>query len=77
MLLKMKHLWPFPLGLSAHNLNERIALARSKPGSLTYATSGVGTMLHLAMEICRSAPRSSWFMWPITGWQITSDAPGD
>ncbi len=38
-------------GLPAHNLNELIALVRSKPGSLTYATSGVGTMLHLAMEV--------------------------
>jgi len=36
--------------LPARSLREFIALARSRPGVLTYATSGSGTSGHLAME---------------------------
>lgn len=35
----------------ANNLKELIALARAKPGSLTYATPGVGTLNHVAGEM--------------------------
>jgi len=38
-------------GLGASSFQEVIALAKASPGALTYATSGVGTVLHLAMEI--------------------------
>ncbi len=34
----------------ANNFNEFIALARANPGKYNYATSGVGTILHLTME---------------------------
>ncbi|VTU45894.1 Argininosuccinate lyase (plasmid) [Variovorax sp. SRS16] len=37
-------------GLAANTLPEVIALAKAKPGKLTYATSGIGTILHLGME---------------------------
>ena len=37
-------------GLPANNFNELLKLARSQPGKLSYGTSGVGTVLHLAME---------------------------
>ena len=37
-------------GLPANTFAELIKLARSQPGKLSYATSGVGTVLHLAME---------------------------
>jgi len=37
-------------GLPANNLNDLIALARAQPGKLNYGTSGVGTILQLAME---------------------------
>jgi tripartite-type tricarboxylate transporter receptor subunit TctC len=37
--------------LPAHSVKELIALARSKPGQLTYGSSGNGTSLHLAGEL--------------------------
>jgi tripartite-type tricarboxylate transporter receptor subunit TctC len=36
------------------NLQELIALARSKPGKVTYATGGAGTSGHLASEMLKS-----------------------
>ena len=36
--------------LPADNMADLIRLARAQPGKLSYATSGVGTVLHLAME---------------------------
>jgi tripartite-type tricarboxylate transporter receptor subunit TctC len=38
-------------GLPANNIKELVALAKSKPGELQYASSGVGTFLHLAGEL--------------------------
>ena len=35
----------------AHNVPELIALARAKPGGLTYASAGAGTASHLAGEL--------------------------
>ncbi|HYF16568.1 MAG TPA: tripartite tricarboxylate transporter substrate-binding protein [Ramlibacter sp.] len=37
-------------GLNAATFQEVIALAKASPAKLTYATSGIGTVLHLAME---------------------------
>jgi tripartite-type tricarboxylate transporter receptor subunit TctC len=37
--------------LPAKNLQEFIALARSQPGKLTYASAGLGAGTHLAMEL--------------------------
>jgi tripartite-type tricarboxylate transporter receptor subunit TctC len=37
--------------VSAASVRELIALAKSKPGGIVYATSGVGTSGHLAMEL--------------------------
>ena len=37
--------------LPARNVKELIALAKSKPGTLTYATSGVGATGHMAAEL--------------------------
>jgi tripartite-type tricarboxylate transporter receptor subunit TctC len=37
----------------ANNLNELIALAHAKPGTLNYASSGLGSMSHLASELLR------------------------
>ena len=42
-------------GLPANNINELVALAKSKPGELQYASSGVGTFLHLAGELFKIA----------------------
>jgi tripartite-type tricarboxylate transporter receptor subunit TctC len=35
----------------AHSVKELVALAKQKPGSLNYATAGVGSPLHLAGEL--------------------------
>lgn len=40
--------------LPVQNLQELIALSRSKPGALTYASAGVGTSNHLAGELLQS-----------------------
>lgn len=37
--------------LGAKNLQEMIALARSKPGTINYTSSGVGTTAHLVFEL--------------------------
>lgn len=39
--------------LGANNLKELIALAKSKPGRINYATSGPGTGGHLAVELIK------------------------
>ena len=38
-------------GVPVSNIKEFVALAKSKPGELQYASSGVGTFLHLAGEL--------------------------
>jgi tripartite-type tricarboxylate transporter receptor subunit TctC len=65
----LKHLKPVTLvaqvpellvtatGLPANNLNELIALARAKPGTLNYASSGAGSMPHLAAELLKAAAK--------------------
>jgi tripartite-type tricarboxylate transporter receptor subunit TctC len=41
--------------LPANNVQELIALAKQKPGSINYASAGVGNFSHLAMELFSSA----------------------
>jgi tripartite-type tricarboxylate transporter receptor subunit TctC len=41
-------------GTGAKNLNEFIALAKSKPGQLNYASSGPGTPYHMAGELFKA-----------------------
>ena len=41
-------------GLPANDLRELLALARAKPGSLTYASSGPGTPYHMAGELFKA-----------------------
>src|SRR3954464_13900533 len=38
-------------GLPVNSIKELVALAKAKPGELQYASSGVGTFLHLAGEL--------------------------
>jgi tripartite-type tricarboxylate transporter receptor subunit TctC len=40
--------------VAANSVSELIALARSKPGQLNYASSGTGSSQHLAMEMLKS-----------------------
>lgn len=41
--------------LPAAHVSELIALARSRPGGLAYASAGSGTLVHLAAEMLKSA----------------------
>lgn len=43
--------------LPARNMKELISLARAKPGSLTYASSGVGGLTHLTTELINLTAR--------------------
>jgi len=64
-------------GLPANNMQELIALARSKPDTLTYASSGVGTVLHLAMEVMQEQAKVKLVHVPYRGGaQITNDVMG-
>ncbi len=40
--------------LGVDSMDALVALARREPGRLSYATSGVGTVLHLAMEMIKA-----------------------
>jgi tripartite-type tricarboxylate transporter receptor subunit TctC len=42
-------------GVKANNLKEFIALAKSQPGKMNYASAGTGSTTHLAMEMLKSA----------------------
>jgi tripartite-type tricarboxylate transporter receptor subunit TctC len=41
-------------GVAASNVAELVALAKSKPGKLTYASSGQGSLQHIAAEMFKS-----------------------
>jgi tripartite-type tricarboxylate transporter receptor subunit TctC len=57
--------------LPAKNLKELIALARSRPGELTFASAGVGTSPHLSVELLLSMTRTKMLHIPYKG-----SAPG-
>ena len=40
--------------LPANNIQELVALAKSKPGSLSFASSGIGAAAHLTMEMFKA-----------------------
>lgn len=40
-------------GLEANNLPELVALAKKRPGKLTYASPGAGSSMHLAFELMK------------------------
>lgn len=63
--------------LPANNLGEYIALARREPGRHSYATSGVGTVLHLAMEMIKERAKIFVVHIPYRGGaQIATDVIG-
>ena len=53
--------------LPAKSLNEMIALARSRPGELSYASSGAGTGHHLAGELFKSLAKINLIHVPYQG----------
>jgi tripartite-type tricarboxylate transporter receptor subunit TctC len=65
-------------GLAANNLADVIRLAKEKPGQLSYATSGVGTVLHLAMELLKEQSKTYMVHVPYRGGaQIVTDVIGN
>ena len=50
LLAKVRSLYVVNPGLPARNLKEFVALAKSKPGQLTYGSAGNGSAGHLAFE---------------------------
>lgn len=64
-------------GLPAKNMQELIDLAKAKPGTVTYGSSGVGTVLHLAMEMVQERAGVQMVHVPYKGGaQITNDVMG-
>lgn len=53
--------------LPAKNIKELVALARARPGQVTYATPGVGTTQHLAGEMLKVAAKIDMTHIPYTG----------
>jgi tripartite-type tricarboxylate transporter receptor subunit TctC len=53
--------------LPVQSVKDLIALARDKPGQLTYASSGVGTGGHLSMELFRRMARIEFIHVPYKG----------
>lgn len=64
-------------GLPAKSMQELIEMAKAKPGTVTYGTSGVGTVLHLAMEMVQERAGVQMVHVPYKGGaQITNDVMG-
>jgi tripartite-type tricarboxylate transporter receptor subunit TctC len=53
--------------LPAHSVAELIALARAKPGALSYASAGAGTASHLAGELFKAMARVDMLHVPYKG----------
>jgi len=53
--------------LPAKTLKELVALARSQPGKLNYASAGVGSTTHLAMEMLKAASGTYMLHIPYSG----------
>jgi tripartite-type tricarboxylate transporter receptor subunit TctC len=65
-------------GLPANTLAEVLKLAKEQPGKLSYATSGVGTVLHLAMELIKDQAKVFITHVPYRGGaQIVTDLAGN
>ena len=54
-------------GLPVNNLKDLIALAKEKPGSLNYATAGVGSFQHLASELFKQQANINMVHVPFKG----------
>src|SRR6185436_10964523 len=64
--------------LPANNLGELVALARKQPGKLSYATSGIGTLPHLATEMIKQVAQFHMVHIPYRGGaQIANDVAGN
>jgi len=65
-------------GLPANTLAEVLKLAKEQPGKLSYATSGIGTVLQLAMELIKDNAKVFITHVPYRGGaQIATDVVGN
>jgi tripartite-type tricarboxylate transporter receptor subunit TctC len=67
LLLEAEGLLTLHPSVPAQNVAELIALARSKPGGLTYASAGAGTASHLAGELFKSMAKVDLLHVPYKG----------
>jgi len=61
------HVFAVRLTLPAKSINELVALTKARPGQLTYASTGVGSASHLAMELFRLSSGISYIHVPYKG----------
>src|SRR6185369_14487536 len=66
-LLEAEGLLVLHPSVQAHNVPELIALARAKPGALSYASAGAGTASHLAGELFKSMAKVDLLHIPYKG----------
>ena len=65
-------------GLQASTLADVLKLAKAQPGKLSYATSGIGTVLHLTMELIKDNAKVFITHVPYRGGaQIVTDVVGN
>jgi tripartite-type tricarboxylate transporter receptor subunit TctC len=67
LLVTGPHLLVVNAGVPANTLKELVALAKAKPGSLTYASSGPGTSNHLGMELLKAKTGTDMIHVPYKG----------
>lgn len=67
LLTSGPHVLAVRLSLSAKNLKELVALSKSRPGQLTYGSTGVGSASHLTMEYFRLVSGISYIHVPYKG----------
>jgi tripartite-type tricarboxylate transporter receptor subunit TctC len=67
LLIASPHVLALHPSLPARSLKEVVALARSRPGQLNYASTGSGSAGHLGMELLKKATRMDLLHVPYKG----------
>ena len=67
MLAKAPNVLVAGAGVGVKNLKEVVALTQAKPNSLSYASPGVGSGLHLAGELFKQQTSADWLHVPYKG----------
>ena len=67
MVSRVPYFLAIPASIPANNIQELLALARAKPGSLTYVSNGNGTTNHLGYELLARAGGASMTHVPYKG----------
>ena len=67
LLTSAPHVFAVRLTLPPKSIKELVALAKARPGQLTYASTGVGSSSHLAMELFRLTSGITYIHVPYKG----------